>query len=137
MVVDPKELSEQELEELSRQYVKHLYKYIGPDKDVPAPDVNTNAKIIFPGKAVPSRFGPPWAGRGYELALPARTGTAAMQDGYDVIKHIADLPSTQEFLSVKLCRLFVHENFFHGVYDYTDPNLTPEGRLIIGGICIR
>lgn len=46
VAVDPKELSEKELQELSRKYVAHLYKYIGPDKDVPAPDVNTNAKII-------------------------------------------------------------------------------------------
>ena len=46
VVVNPKELSEAELEDLSREYVRHLKDYIGPDKDVPAPDVNTNAKII-------------------------------------------------------------------------------------------
>jgi glutamate dehydrogenase/leucine dehydrogenase len=44
--VDPKELSEEALEELSRKYVQGLQQHIGPDKDVPAPDVNTNAKII-------------------------------------------------------------------------------------------
>jgi len=46
VVVNPKELTEAELEELSRKYVRGLHKHIGPDKDVPAPDVNTNAKII-------------------------------------------------------------------------------------------
>ena len=46
VTVDPKELSEEALEELSRKYVQGLHKHIGPDKDVPAPDVNTNAKII-------------------------------------------------------------------------------------------
>lgn len=46
VVVDPKKLSESELEELSRGYVKKIYKHIGPDKDIPAPDVNTNAQII-------------------------------------------------------------------------------------------
>lgn len=46
ITVDPKELSEEALEELSRKYVQGLHKHIGPDKDVPAPDVNTNAKII-------------------------------------------------------------------------------------------
>jgi glutamate dehydrogenase/leucine dehydrogenase len=45
-VVNPKELTEAELEELSRKYVRGLHRHIGPDKDVPAPDVNTNAKII-------------------------------------------------------------------------------------------
>jgi len=44
--VDPKQLSEKALEEVSRKYVQGLHQHIGPDKDVPAPDVNTNAKII-------------------------------------------------------------------------------------------
>lgn len=46
VIVDPKQLSEEELEELSRKYVQYLAPHIGPDKDVPAPDVNTNAKIM-------------------------------------------------------------------------------------------
>lgn len=46
VAVDPKTLSEEELEILSRQYARWLVPYIGPDKDIPAPDVNTNAKII-------------------------------------------------------------------------------------------
>lgn len=44
--VNPKQLSAEELEELSRKYVRHLEPHIGPDKDVPAPDVNTNSTII-------------------------------------------------------------------------------------------
>ena len=44
--VDPRSLTEQELEELSRKYVQYLEKHIGPDVDVPAPDVNTNPKVI-------------------------------------------------------------------------------------------
>ena len=44
--VNPKKLSERELEDLSRNFVKKIYKDIGPDKDVPAPDVGTNSKII-------------------------------------------------------------------------------------------
>jgi glutamate dehydrogenase len=46
VAVNPKELSGDELEELSRKYAAHLAAHIGPDKDVPAPDVNTNAMII-------------------------------------------------------------------------------------------
>ncbi|MDQ3065042.1 MAG: Glu/Leu/Phe/Val dehydrogenase [bacterium] len=46
VAVDPHSLDTLELEELSRQYIKHLHPHIGPDKDVPAPDVNTNATII-------------------------------------------------------------------------------------------
>ena len=44
--VDPKALNEKQLEELSREYVRRIFEMIGPNKDVPAPDVNTNPKII-------------------------------------------------------------------------------------------
>ncbi len=44
--VDPRELTPAELEELSRAYSRHLAPHIGPHKDVPAPDVNTNPAII-------------------------------------------------------------------------------------------
>jgi glutamate dehydrogenase/leucine dehydrogenase len=46
VAVNPKSLSKEELEELSRKYVQGLHKHIGPDQDVPAPDVNTNATVI-------------------------------------------------------------------------------------------
>lgn len=46
IAVDPKSLTDVELEELSRKYVRGLHKHIGPEQDIPAPDVNTNAKII-------------------------------------------------------------------------------------------
>lgn len=90
---------------------------------------NTNPKTIFPNKTVPARFGPPWAGNNYQLALPARSGTNGIQDGYDAINHLANQPFTEEFISVKLCRVFVHDDFAIG-YDFTDPNLSPEGDLV-------
>ena len=46
VVVDPRALSEAELEELSRNYARQLAPHIGSTKDIPAPDVNTNGKII-------------------------------------------------------------------------------------------
>lgn len=46
VVVNPKELSVGELERLSRGYVQAFYKHLGPTKDVPAPDVYTNAQIM-------------------------------------------------------------------------------------------
>lgn len=46
IIVDPKTLTESELEKLSREYVREIYDVIGSDKDVPAPDVNTNPKIM-------------------------------------------------------------------------------------------
>lgn len=46
IIVNPKELSEGELERLSRGYIQSLYKYIGPTQDVPAPDVYTTPQIM-------------------------------------------------------------------------------------------
>jgi len=46
IVVDPKNLSSGELERLSRGYAKAIADCIGPDIDVPAPDVNTNGVIM-------------------------------------------------------------------------------------------
>lgn len=80
-------------------------------------------------KTVPARFGAPWAGKTYGLQLPARTGTNGIQDGYDILAHLANQPFTQEYLCVKLCRLFVHDDFVHG-YDFTDADTTPEEDLV-------
>ncbi len=44
--VDPKKLSEGELERLSRAYMAEYADFIGPHRDIPAPDVNTNPKIM-------------------------------------------------------------------------------------------
>jgi len=46
VAVDPKELTREEIEELARRYARHLAPHIGSGKDIPAPDVNTNAEII-------------------------------------------------------------------------------------------
>ena len=44
--VDPKHLSRLELERLSRGFIEQIADFIGPDTDIPAPDVYTNAKIM-------------------------------------------------------------------------------------------
>lgn len=46
ITINPKELSEHELEQLTRLFTKRLGTAIGPKIDVPAPDVNTNPKIM-------------------------------------------------------------------------------------------
>jgi glutamate dehydrogenase (NAD(P)+) len=44
--VDPQQLSHKELERLTRRYTSEIGLIIGPDKDIPAPDVNTNAQVM-------------------------------------------------------------------------------------------
>jgi glutamate dehydrogenase (NAD(P)+) len=46
VVCNPKELSQGELERLSRGYIRAIGHYIGPDIDVPAPDVYTNPQVM-------------------------------------------------------------------------------------------
>jgi glutamate dehydrogenase/leucine dehydrogenase len=46
VIVDPRKLTEKQLEELSRGYARAFAPFIGPDQDIPAPDVNTNGQIM-------------------------------------------------------------------------------------------
>jgi len=46
VVCDPTRMSKRELEALTRRYVSEIIDAIGPEKDVPAPDVNTDAQIM-------------------------------------------------------------------------------------------
>jgi len=65
VIADPRNLSESELERLSRGYVRQLYPLLGPDRDVPAPDVNTDGRVMawmadefgkLAGEEVPASF---------------------------------------------------------------------------------
>lgn len=44
--INPYELNDDELEDLSRSFIKLIHNNIGEDKDIPAPDVGTNSKVI-------------------------------------------------------------------------------------------
>ena len=94
---------------------------------------DTNTKRLFTNAPIAARFGGAFgAGQSYALILSnsLATGTNGFGEGYRVAQHLATLPYTMEFLSVKLCRLFVHEDFESGVYDYTTNNPTAEMLLV-------
>ena len=46
VVCDPTKMSKRELEALTRRYIAEIIDAIGPEKDVPAPDVNTNEQVM-------------------------------------------------------------------------------------------
>jgi uncharacterized protein (DUF1800 family) len=81
------------------------------------------------GASVTLRLSGSGADTGIQASAPQRLPGSGLQEGYRVIAHLSDLPFTQEFISVKLCRLFVHDGFAEG-YDFTDPNLSAEGKLV-------
>ena len=46
VIVDPKKLSQKELEALTRRFFTEIEVLVGPERDIPAPDVNTNAQVM-------------------------------------------------------------------------------------------
>src|SRR6266550_5999005 len=46
VIVDPKKLSLKEVEALTRRFTTEIEVLIGPERDIPAPDVNTNAQVM-------------------------------------------------------------------------------------------
>lgn len=92
--VNPKALSEGELERLSREWVKTFYRDIGPDKDIPAPDVYTNPLIMswmadeyskLVGEDTPAAF----TGKPLEVGGSAGRDTATAQGGFYVFQELA------------------------------------------------
>src|SRR5271163_4284843 len=46
VICDPKNMSQGELERMTRRYTSEMIEFLGPEKDVPAPDVNTNEQTM-------------------------------------------------------------------------------------------
>jgi glutamate dehydrogenase (NAD(P)+) len=46
VICDPKKMSQGEIERMTRRYTAEIIEFIGPEKDVPAPDVNTNEQVM-------------------------------------------------------------------------------------------
>lgn len=94
VICNPKEMSQGELERLSRVYVQAVYQFIGPDKDVPAPDVYTNPQIMvwmmdeYSKIAGKSQFGV-ITGKPLCLGGSVGRGTATAQGGWYTIREAA------------------------------------------------
>ncbi|MBI2145034.1 Glu/Leu/Phe/Val dehydrogenase [Candidatus Woesearchaeota archaeon] len=96
VICDPKVLSQAELERLSRGYVQQYVDNIGPDKDIPAPDMYTNSQIMawmldeyekLTGHHAPGAF----TGKPVELGgIPAREA-ATGYGGFVAVQEIAKL----------------------------------------------
>ncbi|MBN9472361.1 MULTISPECIES: Glu/Leu/Phe/Val family dehydrogenase [unclassified Bosea (in: a-proteobacteria)] len=92
--VDPRQLSKAELERLARAYIQAFARIIGPDRDIPAPDVYTNAMIMgwmadeyaqIVGQAEPAVI------TGKPIALGGSLGRndATARGGYYLVRHLA------------------------------------------------
>ncbi len=92
--VDPRKLSKAELERLSRAYMQAFSRVVGPDRDIPAPDVYTNAMVMgwmadeynqIVGSISPAVI------TGKPLALGGSLGRtdATARGGYYLVRHLA------------------------------------------------
>jgi glutamate dehydrogenase (NADP+) len=92
--VDPRTLSKSELERLSRAYMQAFARVVGPDRDIPAPDVYTNAMIMgwmadeysqIVGELSPAVI------TGKPIALGGSLGRndATARGGYYLVRHLA------------------------------------------------
>ncbi len=93
VAVDSHELSKAELERLSRAYVKAFSAFIGPDRDIPAPDMYTNAMVMgwmadeygaIVGQPSPAVI----TGKPLELGGSQGREDATGRGGYLVIRHL-------------------------------------------------
>ncbi|HVH64991.1 MAG TPA: Glu/Leu/Phe/Val dehydrogenase [Candidatus Acidoferrum sp.] len=101
VIVDPKKLSRNELENLTRRYTSEISILIGPDRDIPAPDVNTNAQIMawmmdtismHAGHSVPAVVTGKPLGIGGSEGRPEATGRGCMLTTIAALKHLGIRP---------------------------------------------
>ncbi|MEK7584243.1 MAG: Glu/Leu/Phe/Val dehydrogenase, partial [Patescibacteria group bacterium] len=91
VIVDPRELSPTEIERLSREFVRAFKDVIGPDKDIPAPDVYTTPQIMhwmadeFVKLSGDSRGNATFTGKPIEHGGSEGRGRATAQGGFYVL----------------------------------------------------
>jgi len=95
IIVNPKELSEDELQQLSRGYFRAIHEIVGPHKDVPAPDVYTNAQIMSwmldEYESIYGRSPGVITGKPIELGGSLGRDKATAQGGYFALREAMDL----------------------------------------------
>jgi len=93
--VDPRKLSKAELERLSRAYIQAFSRILGPDRDIPAPDVYTNSMIMgwmadeyaqIVGRHEPAVI----TGKPIALGGSLGRGDATARGGYYLVRHLAE-----------------------------------------------
>ena len=144
VAVDTNSLSKSELERLSRAYVKAFANFIGPDRDIPAPDMYTNAMIMgWMADEYSSIVGHPSpaviTGKPLQLGGSLGRDDATGRGGYYVLRHLEkDLGITPEKTRVIVqgfgnvgyhCSRMLHADGYRivGLSDSTTALYAPDG----------
>lgn len=105
--VDPRELSRNELIRLTRRYTTRILPLIGPDQDIPAPDVNTNGEVMgwimdtysmFKGHAVPGVVTGKPIELGGSIGRTEATGRGVIITAYHCLERMGRDPQTQTYV---------------------------------------
>ena len=142
--VDPKRLSRAELERLSRTYIKAFSQFIGPDRDIPAPDLYTNAMVMgwmadeyssIVGRPSPAVI----TGKPLELGGSIGRSDATGRGGHIILRHLEmELGVSPEKTRVVLqgfgnasfhCARLLHDDGFRiiGLSDSNSAIYDPDG----------
>ena len=101
VICDPHNLSQREQEQICRGWVRQVYKNIGPDSDVPAPDVMTNGQHmlwmldeyeVITGKKQPGLITGKPVGMGGSLGRTEATGYGVIYTVREALKHLKMKP---------------------------------------------
>lgn len=98
---NPKQMSKKEIEKMTRAYTKQISHFIGPQRDIPAPDVYTNAQVMewimdeyskVVKKKTPAVVTGKPLEKGGSKGRPAATGRGAMYVTKEAVKHLKMKP---------------------------------------------
>jgi glutamate dehydrogenase/leucine dehydrogenase len=95
ITINPKEFHKHEIEEISREFIRQIHFFIGPKKDIPAPDVYTNPQIMgymmdefqkIKGEHLPGVI----TGKPIEIGGSKGRSYSTAMGGFYVLREIAD-----------------------------------------------
>jgi len=127
VAVDPRELSHRELERLTRRFASEISVLVGPDSDIPAPDVNTTPEIMAwimdtismeAGYSIPATVTGKPIDIGGSEGRPSATGRGVMMIALEACRHLGMNPrdstvAVQGFGNVgSISALLLHEAGF-------------------------
>jgi glutamate dehydrogenase (NAD(P)+) len=131
VVVDPKQLSENELQRMTRRYASEILPLIGPERDIPAPDLGTNEQVmawIMDTYSTREGYSVPGVVTGKPLSIGGSKGRTqatargVMYTTLATLKHLG--------MSVEDARIVIQG--FGNVGSYTTQLLQDAGCIIVG-----
>ena len=118
--VDPSQLSQKELERLTRKYITMIEPVIGPHVDIPAPDVNTNAQIMA------------WMMDTYSHIQGYRTGAVIIGKPVELGGSLGRAEATGRGVMMIACRMMDHLG-----RSYQDTRVAVQGFGNVGGVAAK